>query len=667
MASLKTQRMKNYFNFKALGLSAILVIFALSGNAQKNDSFFSLEDNYNNRIEGVVWGSIVPQDPTTPAPLGSGLLILTAVGAGYAVARCRRNNGVKAVNGFKGFNAIIIAFALLLSMTQCKKNVETITTIESGIPMTLEAYNGSRTSFDGSGAISWGTNEKIYVVCNGSCIGSVTNAAGGGTTFTGSVSGLVSGNEYTLHYYYVGTAQTIATNATSFSMDFINQDGSLTNLGKFHMGYGTQTLIYEGGTITSEAGLSSLVSIGYFDIAGMAEVGENVYMYGENLNNRISIDFSTNTITNTKGSPSHDENLICLGAVAEGATCGKYVMIVPNHTDGTETLTTDITFISKRTTGTCNGSFPYGIVNNRFYCKDGNSSTPIDVAVTAYDRCTLRGEFTVNDSGKKVRFSQGNLQAVGTTASSPDGGWTWQFATNQYTAIKNNTANTDITGRGTISADGTVDLFGYSTDHYNNFFGIIKSKRDNYYSDGPTRGAFVDWGVNSISGCAANYWYTMAKSNWEYLLNTRESPKFAKVSVNGVDGLLLFPDNFSWNATTMGGVPATVDDKISNYNTTNCAISLEKWNVLEASGVVFLPGTGYRPQNENTVVNLNPARGYYWFCDSNGTQSGSGSTYDNNSTFYFYFGQGDIWATTYTMTKRAGVAVRLVHDVATSK
>ncbi len=195
--------MKNFFNFKALGLSAILVIFALSGNAQKNDSFFSLEDNYNNRIEGVVWGSIVPQDPTTPAPLGSGLLILTAVGAGYAVARCRRNNGVKAVNGFKGFNAIIIAFALLLSMTQCKKNVETITTIESGIPMTLEAYNGSRTSFDGSGAISWGTNEKIYVVYNGSCIGSVTNGAGGGTTFTGSVSGLVSGNEYTLHYYYV--------------------------------------------------------------------------------------------------------------------------------------------------------------------------------------------------------------------------------------------------------------------------------------------------------------------------------------------------------------------------------------------------------------------------------------------------------------------------------
>ena len=526
--------------------------------------------------------------------------------------------------------------------------------------MTLEAYNGSRTSFDGSGAISWGTNEVIYVVYNGSCIGSVTNGAGGGTTFTGSVTGLESGNEYTLHYYYVGTEKTIATSATSFTMDFVNQDGSLANLGKFHLGHGTQTLTYEGGSITSVAGLRSLVSIGYFDIAGMAEVGENVYMYGENLNNRISIDFSTNTISYSKASPTHNENLICLGAVTEGDVCGKYVMLVPNHTDGTETLATDITFISKRTTGACNGSFPYGIVDNRFYCKDGILNTPIGVAENDYDKCTLRGEFTINADGKKVHFSQGNLQASTTDLGA---NWTWTFATNQYTAIKNNTANTTITGKGTVSANGTVDLFGYSTNNANNFFGIIKSKRDNYYSDGPTRGPFLDWGVNSISGCAANYWYTMAKSNWEYLLNTRESPKFAKVSVNGVDGILLFPDNFSWNTTTMGGEPVTVDNTSANYNTTNCDISLEKWNILEASGVVFLPGTGYRSQGENTVSNLSPARGYYWFSDTNGTQSGSGTTYDHNSTFHFYFGQGDIWATTYTMTKRCGVAVRLVHDI----
>lgn len=222
-----------------------------------------------------------------------------------------------------------------------------------------------------------------------------------------------SGNEYTLHYYYVGTEKTIATNATSFTMDFVNQDGSLANLGKFHIGHGTQTLTYEGGTITSVAGLRSLVSIGYFDIAGMAEVGEKVYMYGDNLNNKISIDFSTNEVTNTK---VEGDNLICLGTVAEGTTCGKYVMLVPNHTDGTQELPMDITFISKRTTGTCNSTFNYGIVADRFYCKGGNTSTPIDVAETAYQTGTLRGEFTINNSGDKVHFSQGNLKCTRKTA-----------------------------------------------------------------------------------------------------------------------------------------------------------------------------------------------------------------------------------------------------------
>ena len=261
---------------------------------------------------------------------------------------------------------------------------------------------------------------------------------------------------------------------------------------------------------------------------------------------------------------------------------------------------------------------------------------------------------------KKVIFSLGNLQA---TTSDLGANWTWHFAPKQYTAIKNNTANTTITGKGTVSANGSVDLFGYSTDNANNFFGIIKSKRDNYYSDGPTRGAFLDWGTNSIGEYPANYWYTMAKSEWEYLLDARTSPKFAKVSVNGVDGLLLFPDNFTWKAATMGSKPSTIDDKDGNYNSTNCSISLSNWNNIEAAGVVFLPGTGYRSQGENSVSNLSPARGYYWFSDTNGTQSGSGTTYDNNSTYYFYFGQGSTWATTYTMTKRCGVAVRLVHEL----
>ena len=348
-------------------------------------------------------------------------------------------------------------------------------------------------------------------------------------------------------------------------------------------------------------------------------------------------------------------------------------------TPGTSTIATGVpaagedkitvTFDAGITSATVNIPLPTGAYEDVYITPVGSSTKVAAVRHingASYTATRAHGgkltmtlvSFSVSGS-KKVIFAPGNLQA---STSDLGTNWTWKFAPTQYTAIKNNTANTTITGKGTVSANGSVDLFGYSTDHYNNFFGIIKSKRDNYYSDGPTRGAFVDWSVNNIGEYSSNFWYTMAKSEWEYLINTRTSPKFAKVSVNGVDGLLLFPDDFVWNTTTMGNIPSTVDNKSGNYNSTDCSISLSHWTNLEAAGVVFLPGTGYRPQNENYVTNLDPARGYYWCSDTNGTQSGSGTTYDNNSTYYLHFLQGDM-TTSYTMAKRSGAAVRLAREI----
>ena len=76
---------------------AIVLTIGLTANAQR-DGFFR---NYDNgfREEPEVIGSTTPSIPggvtpgsengDEPAPLGSGLLILTALGAGYAVARKR--------------------------------------------------------------------------------------------------------------------------------------------------------------------------------------------------------------------------------------------------------------------------------------------------------------------------------------------------------------------------------------------------------------------------------------------------------------------------------------------------------------------------------------------------------------------------------------------------
>ena len=72
----------------------IIMTISLSANAQRgNDAFVTNWDSNSNRIDAIALtlpGSLIGDDSNYPAPLGSGLLILTALGAGYAVAQRRR-------------------------------------------------------------------------------------------------------------------------------------------------------------------------------------------------------------------------------------------------------------------------------------------------------------------------------------------------------------------------------------------------------------------------------------------------------------------------------------------------------------------------------------------------------------------------------------------------
>lgn len=79
---------------KILFAIALVLTIGLTANAQGRDAFFGNYDNDNNRSVdlgiGLPLGSQMSENPTNnddPAPLGSGLVILTALGAGYAVAR----------------------------------------------------------------------------------------------------------------------------------------------------------------------------------------------------------------------------------------------------------------------------------------------------------------------------------------------------------------------------------------------------------------------------------------------------------------------------------------------------------------------------------------------------------------------------------------------------
>ena len=546
---------------------------------------------------------------------------------------------------------IILSFVIIALLAQCKKQ-DIVETIEpsNGIQMVLKTDNGcSKTIFDPNGAVSWDTYEKIYVVTNGKCVGYVSNGSGGGSTFTGTLNGITSNGTYDFHFYYVGRpdaygTQEISTGAIGKTIDFSGQDGTLENLRKFHVGYGMQTgvRVVNGENITTHASLKSLVSLAYFDIANMAEPGSVVYLCGDNINNKLILDFSTNIPTFEKVKPGKN-NFICAGTVSEGTVSPCYVMLLPNHSNGTEELATDITFVSHRTVGTCNDYFKYGIISERFYCNNGNTDSPIPVSAS-YQEGILQGKFSVSGT-KKVSFSQGNLQYIG-TSSSPY----WKFSDNQWDRIK--------TGQNNSNSACDRDLFGWGTSGYNH--GAIcyapwstSTTNTDYYADGiKTYNLYdgdgkADWGYNAIinGGNAENCgWYTLTQPEWDYLLNTRSTTsgiRWANATVENVSGLILLPDDWDESYYSLKSPNVIGGTNNTMYSTT--------WiNELQVHGAVFLPRNGYR-KGFTIYGNSN---GYYWSSSCETAQGAYGFDFTFNS-----FGAAA------THGRCEGLSVRLAYPV----
>ena len=269
----------------------------------------------------------------------------------------------------------------------------------------------------------------------------------------------------------------------------------------------------------------------------------------------------------------------------------------------------------------------------------------------------INGLFTINDQGDQVFFSQGNLQYNKTTAI-------WSFMEHQYDMVE--TEGQDV---GTDYANqDIVSLFGWGTSGWDN--GNIyyqpyntESIDDNSigYGYGPTDGtsfsydmvddyASSDWGVyNAIfnGGNVSNIWRTLTAVEWNYLFHFRTTSSgicFAKGVVNGVNGIILLPDN--WNVSFYS---------LNNTNNpyvlfSSNEIALSDWGTMEANGAVFLPAAGYR---FGTSVYAVGSHGIYY----------SVSHYFSYHAFGVWFSDTYPYLNTENNTYRSnGRCVRLVQD-----
>lgn len=168
------------------------------------------------------------------APLGSGLLLLSLAGAGYAAMRRNRSR--------KG-TALLLACVMLLGFTQCKKEQPAPQAESVRITLTVDDGNkDSRVIVDPTGhhdpdfaTVTFEEGDVIYVGNNGKYCGFLTYD---GTNFTGTINPTSGDNENTdyLHFYFMGnktpsniiesgeSAAALAPNSTtSFDVNITDQ------------------------------------------------------------------------------------------------------------------------------------------------------------------------------------------------------------------------------------------------------------------------------------------------------------------------------------------------------------------------------------------------------------------------------------------------------------
>ena len=281
----------------------------------------------------------------------------------------------------------------------------------------------------------------------------------------------------------------------------------------------------------------------------------------------------------------------------------------------------------------------------------------------------IKAGFSVAE-GKQVYFSQGNLQfnAMQGTHACADGTTqqgTWRFAENQYDIIGED--NTNISS----SYNGWIDLFGWGTSGWNSGANAYQpysttTEDSDYYLDGSYSNnlygsyANADWGVyNAISngGNKAGQWRTLTYEEWEYVVNNRPdaSNKSGIASVNGVNGLILLPENW----VLPQGISFTSGFYMDYYGEEYYAMmnsySPSEWAKMEANGAVFFPVAGYR---QGTKVTINDSYygplGNYW---------SSSTYYGDVNAEYVVFANGFAGLDDRGGNRSFGRSVRLVQDV----
>ena len=496
----------------------------------------------------------------------------------------------------KKTSTIVMALALIMAMTQCKKNESMVDSDNTGETVTiiLKVGNddGSRVIVNPAlGTVNFEEGDKIYVGSGGKYVGVLTHD--GDHHFVGNITNPTEGQP--LHFYFLGNVtpnETLDTGTTeTCSVVISNQTEHLPVIS-----YAPSNENYSSSAYTYTAHLLNKCALVKFNVT----TPSNSPICITGMKNKVTVDFTQNTVT-----PSMDGDgdiVLCAG---NEESFERWVILLPQAAleEGEEG-----TVHSKY--GDYLGTRPAipAITNNGYHVE----GIELIVNTKNYPEGATNGLFTINANGDQVYFSKGNLQYIGNETPQY-----WKFADYQWDFFGSSQQGnyySDLFCWGTSGYNhGAISYHPLSREHINeNFYASGESQYNLFDQTGQ-----ADWGYNAISNGSNQEnsgWRTPTIEEWGYLLNTRSTVsgiRWVQGRVDGMAGTILLPDN--WDPTIYELNDANGGDFESN------SILFDDWrDVFEPNGVIFLPPAGrwyweqYFQQDGAHWRLLFQTGGYYW-------------------------------------------------------
>ena len=568
----------------------------------------------------------------------------------------------------KKLSTIIMALALVLGMSQCKKE-ETPTNGNSGemVHITLNVNdseslavnvndNGGRHAVAPSlGVVQFTNGDKLYVGNNGHYVGYLNYVVDqSGRRFDGYIDGSACSTSDNLHFYFLGgkgpDVTTISENPESFTISIANQTDTLPVLC-----YGASNENYSTSGSYS-AVLEYKCALVKFNLNKETDYKCTL----SNMPTEATISFATTSNDFTPIAKTSTTGNIDLYR-EEGNTGVRWAILLKgtNLTSGDNDLNT----------ADYEGSADLANLDNNDYINSGITLTnPVFAAPGAdYAVKTSDGELTQFSvsSTQKVYFSRANLKCTVNTNNNTTN-LVWSFHTNQIDECPGSgTSNSGTNTTSAVALDGGNEL-----DRFSWGFHSPTTVSENDWVDGSRN---LNWNDGTDWGCAlegtayGDHWRTLTAAEWQYLLSSRSGKRFVRVTwkhypvphftaTARVNGIIIAPDGYNGGSASSW----TEWNNASKIKSTTSAVVTDLLN----DGCVFLPALGYREGSYYYEYNYHYDNsgwymiGNYW--TATGVEQQPNSAVTPQATAFRFEDESINYA--YSPQRHLGMCVRLVWD-----